>query len=405
MEPCTPNLLQAVPDDPNTKYWNNAFVSCVCFGFKLPAPTLCGGVPTVFKGEREDLLPLVPLLELLMIWKKKGSSDDVTKCRSVALKNSCLKMVEALLLMKLLGETAGFQWDTLAGFTKGKGTRDNIFNIPRTRMNTSITSDDQLTITFVDLAAAFDSVSHKFVDEALAVAGASNKSRALIRAIYLRASAHARVSCTEELRRFSVNHGVLQGSLISPMLFLAAFQHALSLADERAEDLDIIGHTVHFSADGDTAQAVKVRMGQASQVFGKLHGMWTSSFLPLESKLKLYATGSVSVLTHAHETWILDAKVCKRLKVWNAKCLSNLTGEIIGDACRRPTWDLVGKLRARRLKWAGKTLAGEECLLRQTAEALAQQVLTGGWELDGTLLMDCVEGLAFESVLTGVACF
>ena len=84
--------------------------------------------------------------------------------------------------------------------------------------------------------------------------------------------------------------------------------------------------------------------------------------------------------------------------MWNAKCLSNLTGMSIGDECRCPTWDLIGKLRSRRLKWAGETLAGEDCLLRRAVEALAQQVLTGVWELDGTLLMDCVEGLSFGSV-------
>ena len=104
------------------------------------------------------------------------------------------------------------------------------------------------------------------------------------------------------------------------------------------------------------------------------------------------------MLTHAHAPWILDAKVCRRLRIWNAKCLSNLTGKSIGDECRCPTWDLIGKLRSRRLKWAGKILAGEDCLLRRAVEALAQQVLTGVWELDGTLLMDCVEGLSFGSV-------
>ena len=70
----------------------------------------------------------------------------------------------------------------------------------------------------------------------------------------------------------------------------------------------------------------------------------------------------------------------------------------IGDECRRPTWDLVGKLRSRRLKWAGKILAGEDCLLRQAVEALANHILTGGCELEGTLLMDCVEELSFGSV-------
>ena len=49
-------------------------------------------------------------------------------------------------------------------------------------------------ITFIDFVAAFDSISHRFLDEALEEAEASDKSRAIFRAIYKSATAVVRVS-------------------------------------------------------------------------------------------------------------------------------------------------------------------------------------------------------------------
>ena len=58
-----------------------------------------------------------------------------------------------------------------------------------------------LTINFVDYAAAFDSVNHKFLDQALEKAGASNKIRAMARAVYASASAFTTVQDVEEGKR------------------------------------------------------------------------------------------------------------------------------------------------------------------------------------------------------------
>ena len=46
---------------------------------------------------------------------------------------------------------------------------------------------------FLDYEAAFDSVSHLFLDEALGAAGASDKIRSIFRAIYSKANAVVRV--------------------------------------------------------------------------------------------------------------------------------------------------------------------------------------------------------------------
>ena len=55
-------------------------------------------------------------------------------------------------------------------------------------------SNIRLIGDFLDLVAAFDSVSHPFLDEALGEQGASAKSRMMVRAIYRKATAVVRVS-------------------------------------------------------------------------------------------------------------------------------------------------------------------------------------------------------------------
>ena len=57
-------------------------------------------------------------------------------------------------------------------------------------------------VTFIDYSAAFDTVSHKYLDRTLNEAGASAKSRALFRAIYDRASAVTKVTNTDDGTEF-----------------------------------------------------------------------------------------------------------------------------------------------------------------------------------------------------------
>ena len=68
----------------------------------------------------------------------------------------------------------------------------------RTLIEDMLEQGERLVATFVDYSAAFDSVSHKFIDTALSDAGASAKSRAIFRAIYRAASATTRVTDTDD---------------------------------------------------------------------------------------------------------------------------------------------------------------------------------------------------------------
>ena len=91
-------------------------------------------------------------------------------------------------------------------------------------------------MTFIDYKAAFDrSVSHKFIDKVLRKANASRKCRAIFRAIYDAAKGIVRVNSILKSKVFSeafnIGRGVVQGDIVSPLLFILALDRIIQKYD------------------------------------------------------------------------------------------------------------------------------------------------------------------------------
>jgi hypothetical protein len=151
----------------------------------------------------------------------------------------------------------------------------------------------------------------------------------------------------------------------------------------------------NFQADGDRRPAMDQRMAIAKSRFGKLHEIWKDKKLPVFAKVRIYACAVVSVLTYGNEIWRMDAKTQASLRGWNARCLAAMTGRSYRDETVDPTFDLVSRLRSRRLRWAGHILRmGESNLMRKVLLASVELGLESRQE-QGGILMDA---LAFDSV-------
>ena len=95
-----------------------------------------------------------------------------------------------------------------------------------------------LTVVFVDYSAAFDSISHKFLDTALKEAGASPKVRVICHTIYKTVSAFTTVKGVDNKQvrcdNFQIDRGVLQeGDIISLLFFILALELILGRHDPK----------------------------------------------------------------------------------------------------------------------------------------------------------------------------
>ena len=97
-------------------------------------------------------------------------------------------------------------------------------------------SSTRAVITYIDFVAAFDSVSHRFLDESMEEAKCRFKTRAIFRAIYRSATAQVRVQPPGggdpiKTKPFDVNRGVVQGDIFSPVCFIVALECLMRKAD------------------------------------------------------------------------------------------------------------------------------------------------------------------------------
>jgi hypothetical protein len=170
---------------------------------------------------------------------------------------------------------------------------------------------------------------------------------------------------------------------------------AVMLGEKRLENVFNFGYLgFNFQADGNRRPAMDQRMAIAKSRFGALHEIWRDTKLPTSAKVRIYACAVVSVLTYGNEIWRLDTKTLASLRGWNARCLAAMTGRGFRDETVDPTFDLISRLRARRLRWAGHILRMEEPnLMRRVLLASVDLGLEG--KAQGGILADAP---AFESV-------
>ena len=97
-----------------------------------------------------------------------------------------------------------------------------------------LTNQERCTICFIDFVADFETVSHHFLDEALGYETEhammepefAEKSRAIFRVIYAKATGYVRVTASDgekiHSEHFLIQRGVVQGDIFSPLCFIVA---------------------------------------------------------------------------------------------------------------------------------------------------------------------------------------
>ena len=122
-----------------------------------------------------------------------------------------------------------------AGFRKNRGCRDNILILAMSINHLLENAEEGIkslgVITYIDYTAAFDSILHSYLLNALIDYGVPAKLCRLVKAVYQSAGVCVRIQEKGGNREYSqkipVRRGVIQGDIPSPVIFLVALDKIL----------------------------------------------------------------------------------------------------------------------------------------------------------------------------------
>ena len=114
-------------------------------------------------------------------------------------------------------------------------------------------------------------------------------------------------------------------------------------------DFNYLGHLI--SCDGDQLANLECRKWKAQAAFCRLRRFWTDNDLSMVIKIRLYETFVLSIFSYGSEVWILDDKVCRKIRAWNSRNLHLITEREYRLECTHPTSNVIVLIRKRRAKW------------------------------------------------------
>ena len=166
-------------------------------------------------------------LTILAIHKKYDITDP-TNYRLLSLINCIAKIFMQVLNNRIYNFSTQRKLLTeyQSGFRKRRCCLDNIFTLTALIQLHTRFPGSRLYATFIDFKAAFNSIDHVKLWNKLARLGFSSKILNTLNSFYSQAKAAVKISATRYSDTVPITQGVLQGEIVSPLLF-ALFLHDL----------------------------------------------------------------------------------------------------------------------------------------------------------------------------------
>ena len=155
---------------------------------------------------------------IVLIWKRKGDVHDPGKYRGIELFSQVLKLLERVLDARIRGRVEGDFGEEQQGFGKWRGTTDGIY-VLRQMAEKRLEVLGSMALGFVDMEKAFDTVPREMVMATLRWMGVPEAEVRMVEGTYEKATARVVVGegASDE---FEVNMGMMQGIVLSPLLFI-----------------------------------------------------------------------------------------------------------------------------------------------------------------------------------------
>ena len=153
---------------------------------------------------------------LQLIWKAKGRRDDVDKYRPIALTSVFRKVLEKTIVVRLQGFGDGLDV-AQGGFRKDKSTYDLILALDMIIKDRHRKKKPSWQ-AFLDIRGAYDSVNRDLLWKRCSRVRIKGGILSLLRCLFDAVSVMIRIG-GQMFRKIPMGRGLLQGSLLSPMLF------------------------------------------------------------------------------------------------------------------------------------------------------------------------------------------
>ena len=158
---------------------------------------------------------------------KKGNAKECSNYHTIALILQATKVMLKILQARLQQYVNHELPDDQAGFTKSRGTSDQIANIRW--IIKKAREFQKKNICFIDYAKAFDCVDHNKLWKILKEMGIPDHLTSLLRNLYAGQEATVRTG-QGTTDWFQIRKGVCQGCILSPCLLISRVHHARCLA-------------------------------------------------------------------------------------------------------------------------------------------------------------------------------
>jgi hypothetical protein len=138
----------------------------------------------------------------------------------------------------------------------------------------------------------------------------------------------------------------------------------------------------NFDCQGDTKKEIMIRIGKATSTFKSLSKIWNSKLYSLKTKLRIFNSNVISILTYASESWRTTKDMERKLNAFENKCLRKIlnikwdefkTSEEIRELSGQEP--VSNDIRLRRWRYVGHTL-------RRNDQRITKQALK--WETCGS---------------------
>ena len=186
------------------------------------------------------------------IFKNKGDPLDCANHRGISLMSHAGKLYERVLEMRLRAEVEELLSESQCGFRPGRGTIDQIAAL-RLFLDKSWEHDINQYICFLDLEKAFDRVPREKIWKVLFSSGIDNQLLKAIKSTYL----NQRSTVIGGTIYFTVNTGVRQGSVLSPLLFIVYMNTVILKIEQENFKLEKLGYADDVGQTADSMQKLQ----------------------------------------------------------------------------------------------------------------------------------------------------